>query len=87
MIHLAGATVVLADRLLTPGRVSIENGRIIDVSRCDAADGDLHGQYLVPGFIDVHVHGIEGTDALDGAGAVARVAARLARCEIGRAHV
>lgn len=82
MIHLAGATVVLADRLLTPGRVSIENGRIIDVSRCDAADGDLHGHYLVPGFIDVHVHGIEGTDALDGAGAVARVAARLARCGV-----
>ena len=27
--------------------------------------------YIVPGFIDVHVHGVEGTDALDGGTAIA----------------
>ena len=31
----------------------------------------------MPGFVDVHVHGIEGIDVLDGADAVADVAARL----------
>ena len=35
--------------------------------------------YVVPGFIDVHVHGIEGHDALDGAGAIAAIASRLPR--------
>ena len=33
----------------------------------------------MPGFIDVHVHGVEGIDVLDGPGAVERVAARLPR--------
>ena len=32
---------------------------------------------IVPGFVDVHVHGIEGIDVLDGPDAVADVAARL----------
>lgn len=80
MIHLNGATVILPDRLLVGGRVSIEDGRIADVSSSSAADGaDLHGHYIVPGFIDVHVHGIQGADALDGGEAVAVIAARLAR--------
>lgn len=80
MIHLTGATVVLPDRLLAPGRVSLENGRISEVAPSDPGDGlQLQGHFIVPGFIDVHVHGIEGTDALDGADAVARIAARLPR--------
>lgn len=33
--------------------------------------------YVAPGFIDVHVHGLHGHDTLDGAGAVARIAALL----------
>ena len=35
--------------------------------------------YIVPGFIDVHVHGIEGTDALDGGAAIVTIAERLPR--------
>ena len=78
MIHLTGATVVLPDRLLAPGRVSIHHGHITEVQPCRPGDGrDLEGHFIVPGFIDVHVHGIAGTDALDGADAVARIAARL----------
>jgi N-acetylglucosamine-6-phosphate deacetylase len=38
---------------------------------------DLSGHTIVPGFVDVHVHGIEGIDVLDGPDAVANVAARL----------
>src|SRR5687768_1806741 len=78
MIHLTGATVVLPDRLLAPGRLSIEDGRIVDLAPSDLADaGDLHGHFIVPGFIDVHVHGVDGHDALDGAAVIARIAARL----------
>lgn len=80
MTHLSGAAVILPDRLLSPGRVSIENGRISEITRCDPGDDmPLDGHVIAPGFIDVHVHGIEGTDALDGRDAVTRIAARLAR--------
>ena len=78
MIHLSGATVVLPDRLLAPGRVSIHHGHITEVQACGRGDDrDLEGHFIVPGFIDVHVHGIEGTDALDSADAIARIARRL----------
>ena len=35
------------------------------------------GLSVVPGFIDVHVHGIEGTDTLDGDDAIRRIAYEL----------
>ena len=31
----------------------------------------FRGHYIVPGFIDVHVHGVEGIDTLDGGDAIA----------------
>jgi N-acetylglucosamine-6-phosphate deacetylase len=85
MMLLAGATVVLPDRLLDPGTVVIDGDRIVDVlegSRPASATDDridLHHHYVVPGFIDVHVHGVEGTDTLDGVDAVRRIARRLPR--------
>ena len=39
----------------------------------------FHGHYIVPGFIDVHVHGVDGIDALDSSSAVATIAAQLPR--------
>ena len=43
----------------------------------------FHGHYIVPGFIDVHLHGVDGVDSLDrraeGDDAVAAIAARLPR--------
>ena len=85
MIFLSGATVVLPDRLLDPGTVVIDGERIVDViegARSSSGSDeqfDLHHHYLVPGFIDVHVHGAEGTDTLDGVDAVRRIARRLPR--------
>jgi N-acetylglucosamine-6-phosphate deacetylase len=78
--RFSGATIVLPDRLLTPGHLVIENGRIVDLSHREGRGGrDLHGHYIVPGFIDVHVHGVQGIDSLDGGDAVARIAGRLPR--------
>jgi N-acetylglucosamine-6-phosphate deacetylase len=34
---------------------------------------------VVPGFVDVHLHGIEGYDTLDGGSAIAEIATRLPR--------
>jgi N-acetylglucosamine-6-phosphate deacetylase len=84
MIVLSGASLVLPDRVLSPGTLIIEDGRIGEI-RSDAPSGGhaafaFHGHYIVPGFIDVHVHGVDGIDALDDrTDAVAAIAARLPR--------
>lgn len=81
MIRLGGATLVLPDRLLPGGHIVVQDGRILEISGSPGASGvrDLSGHYIVPGFIDVHVHGVEGTDALDGPDAIGRIAARMPR--------
>jgi N-acetylglucosamine-6-phosphate deacetylase len=85
MIVLSGADVVLPDRILRPGTVVLDGDRIADIVQGARPRGvgdrhfDLHDSLVVPGFIDVHVHGVEGTDTLDGETAVRTIAARLPR--------
>jgi N-acetylglucosamine-6-phosphate deacetylase len=80
VIEITGAAVVLPDRVLDPGRILIDGERITEVAPdTGGSRGTLHlpQHTVVPGFVDVHVHGVEGSDTLDGAGAVGRIAARL----------
>jgi N-acetylglucosamine-6-phosphate deacetylase len=83
MIALSGADVVLPDRVVRGGSIVIENGRIaaIESRAIDASAGytvvDLANHTIVPGFVDVHIHGIEGVDVLEGPNAVDEVARRL----------
>jgi N-acetylglucosamine-6-phosphate deacetylase len=58
---LAGR-LVLDDEVM-PGRLAIDDG-IIAAVQPDAAHAD--GPYLLPGFVDVHVHGWGGHDAMGG---------------------
>jgi N-acetylglucosamine-6-phosphate deacetylase len=87
MIVLSGAALVLPDRILSPGTLVIENNRIAEI-RPDAPSSGAHPQfafhdhYIVPGFIDVHMHGIEGIDTLDdlpGNDSVAKIAGIVPR--------
>ncbi len=88
MIVLSGAALVLPDRILSPGTLVVDEGRIIEI-RPDtpshaASPFAFHGHYIVPGFIDVHVHGVDGVDTLDphdavAGGAVAALAEHLPR--------
>jgi N-acetylglucosamine-6-phosphate deacetylase len=66
---------VLADGVV-PARIDIDRGRIAGVRPDPAGAG---GPYLVPGFIDIHVHGGGGFDAMDGADALAGMARVLLR--------
>ena len=84
MIVLAGGDLVLPDRIVTGGSLVLDGGRIdavttgpADVPGADRIDAG--GCYVVPGFVDVHVHGVDGVDTLDGGDAVAQMAARLPR--------
>ena len=88
MIRLSGADLVLPDRVVSGGTLVIDGDRIAAIqssfSAAEAHDsGDLHfgfaDHYIVPGFIDVHVHGVEGHDSLDGGDAIREIAARLPR--------
>ena len=88
MIRLAGADLVLPDRVVSGGTIVLDGDRIVTAGSSPAAPspeaaGDLHftfsDHYIVPGFIDVHVHGVEGHDALDGDDAIRQIADRLPR--------
>jgi N-acetylglucosamine-6-phosphate deacetylase len=85
MILLAGADLVLPDRVVRAASLFVDRDRIVELEprAVDSAAGarriDLSGRIVVPGFVDVHVHGVEGVDTLDGDAAVAAIAARLPR--------
>jgi len=84
MIVLAGGDIVLPDRILTNASLIIDQGRIAAIENArgtppEASVVNIQECYVVPGFVDVHVHGIEGHDTLDGAGAIAEIAQRLPR--------
>lgn len=85
MILLAGADIVLPDRVLASGSLLIDGDRIVGIeprvidTPAGATRVNVANSIIVPGFVDVHVHGVEGHDVLDGAGAIADVAQRLPR--------
>lgn len=84
MIVVRGGDLVLPDRVVSEGALVLEGSRIaaVETRQVDTAGAtiaDCHGCYVVPGFVDVHVHGVDGADTLDGPGAVAAIAARLPR--------
>ncbi len=70
---LAGRLVLDDGELL--GRVVVEDGLIAALESDGAVDG---GIIVVPGFIDVHVHGWGGHDAMGGAAALSGMARALA---------
>ena len=85
MLILTGADVVLPDRILSPGTVVIDGKTIVEVSSGPRAVTShdqtisLGGHFVVPGFIDVHIHGVQGTDSLDDEYAIRTIADRLPR--------
>jgi N-acetylglucosamine-6-phosphate deacetylase len=58
---LAGARVVLPDGIVEDGRVTVEGGTIVPNRESGQASTlgtvDLTGHWIVPGFVDIHVHG------------------------------
>jgi N-acetylglucosamine-6-phosphate deacetylase len=73
---LAGR-LVLDDRV-APGRLTIDDGLIASVD-LDVADVADDAAYIAPGFVDVHVHGWGGHDAMGGTDALDGMARALLR--------
>ncbi|MEG0936134.1 MAG: N-acetylglucosamine-6-phosphate deacetylase [Clostridia bacterium] len=72
-------------RVLRPNTdVRIEDGRICELGeaiapRADEPVLDARGGLLSPGFIDLHIHGIHGSDTMQAGDAVRKMAAWLPR--------
>lgn len=85
MIVLAGGDLVVPGEILPNATLLIDGGRITAIephARVDAAGATIieaQNCYVVPGFIDVHVHGVDGWDTLDEDDAIAQIASRLPR--------
>jgi len=82
MIRLRGGRLVLPDRVVDDAALTLHDGTIAEIGpdRADSPhDVRCDGRWILPGFIDGHIHGVEGTDVLSGPDAVARVAAALPR--------
>jgi N-acetylglucosamine-6-phosphate deacetylase len=57
------------------GRVVCRDGRVAGIEGRRLAEGEAPGAlYLLPGFVDLHVHGGGGADAMEGEAAVRRLA-------------
>ncbi|MGZ9161179.1 MAG: N-acetylglucosamine-6-phosphate deacetylase [Candidatus Limnocylindrales bacterium] len=80
MTSAAASTVsgrlVLDDRV-AGGRITVEDGRIAAIALDDHPTAD--GPYLAPGFVDLHVHGWGGHDAMGDPAALDGMARRLLR--------
>jgi N-acetylglucosamine-6-phosphate deacetylase len=71
-VLLRNATVVLPDRELAGGSVLVLGGKIVSIFSAETApraisieEIDLAGATLLPGFIDVHIHGAVGVDVME----------------------
>ncbi|GAA1350451.1 N-acetylglucosamine-6-phosphate deacetylase [Streptomyces beijiangensis] len=63
---LSGARVVLPTGTVEGGRVIIEGTRIAGAASENAETLDLTGHWIVPGFVDMHVHGGGGASFTSG---------------------
>lgn len=82
---ISGASIVTRDAVLEDSCLVLDGASIVDIIPAAAVrpgTGSRHvvldaQALVVPGFVDVHVHGVCGVDVLDDSDAVARVAAAL----------
>lgn len=70
-IKIVNGKILTPGKLISNGCIVIENGRIQCVSETDieveaCSTIDVKGNYVSPGFIDIHVHGGGGYDFMDG---------------------
>ncbi len=63
---LKNATVCNENFDFIKADIEIKDGKIVTVGNIDAEGIDFSGSVILPGFIDIHIHGINMADATDG---------------------
>ena len=62
----SNARLILPDGIQDDLEVVVEEGKIAEVRPRTSADAvDLGGNYLAPGFVDLHIHGALGRDTME----------------------
>ena len=67
---ITNAKIVTLNEVIENGHVVIDNGKIVDIQKGpyfgdDKNIIDAHNLIMMPGFIDVHIHGACGVDFMD----------------------
>ena len=78
MLLLAGGRIVTPGGVLSPGWIRLAGPVIDAVGPGDVREQpavDLRGQWVLPGFVDLHVHGGGGASFTEGTAEQARQAA------------
>jgi N-acetylglucosamine-6-phosphate deacetylase len=70
-IKITNGKIILRNSIIPNGSLLVEDGKILAVTAGDAEFPDARvidaqGQYIAPGFIDIHVHGGGDHDFMDG---------------------
>ena len=71
-LRIVNATLILPDRLIAGGAIDIEHGRIAavgparELAEWSGTTIDAAGGFVAPGFVDLHVHGGDNADFMDG---------------------
>jgi N-acetylglucosamine-6-phosphate deacetylase len=70
-IKIINARVITSKRIIDPATLFISDGIITDISEKKISSKaditlDAGGNYVSPGFIDIHIHGGGGSDFMDG---------------------
>src|SRR5688500_7784262 len=83
LLVFRNGTAILPDRLVPNAAVLCSAGKIIAVGPAskvrapkDAVVVDARGGYISPGFVELHVHGGDGADYMDGTVEAVRVSNR-----------
>lgn len=82
MVRLRGGRLVTPGGVVDGGAMTLADGVIAEIEAAaapSAGDVDCRGHWIVPGFVDTHIHGTDGFDVLDGASALSTVARTLPR--------
>ncbi|MBQ2990039.1 MAG: N-acetylglucosamine-6-phosphate deacetylase [Clostridia bacterium] len=73
--------IAFIDGQFVPADVRLEGGKITEVGALEAAAGEevrnAAGQYVLPGFVDIHIHAFGGADCMRGEADVRRMSAGL----------
>lgn len=70
--RIINATLILPDRLIPNGAIDISDGRLTavapqeDLPSWSGPTLDAGGEFVAPGYIDLHVHGGDNADFMDG---------------------
>lgn len=82
MIAIVGGDLVLPRRVIASGALIIEGERIVALDQGRGVPAgtpivDAGGCYVVPGFVDIHMHGLHGHDTHDPGDAIVQMASLL----------